>query len=90
MESKSLVPSAAHFLLEPLLTAEEVAEWLKVTKHRVWELARDCQLRVVILGDRQYRYTRSSVEEFIRNGGFDPNRRPVDQYLFRFKRSKDD
>lgn len=89
MDSKALVPTAAHVPLEPLLTAEEVAEWLKVSKHRVWELTRDGQLRVVILGERQYRYTRSSVAEFIERGGLDPNRRPVDPHLFRFKRSRD-
>lgn len=90
MASIDAVRIETHAPLDPVLTAEEVAEWLSVTKHRVWELTRAGQLQVVILGKRQYRYTRSAVEEFIRRGGLDPSRQSVNQHLFRFKESKND
>lgn len=42
--------------LKRLLTPRETAEFLSVSRQRVYELTRRGELPVVVLGGRQYRY----------------------------------
>lgn len=44
-----------------LLTADEVADALGVTKERVWQLTREGKLPAVRLGGRTYRYHPATV-----------------------------
>ena len=52
---------------EPLLTAEDVAERLKVSKDWVWDHSsrKSPHLPVIRLGDGALRFRTSSIEEFI-------------------------
>ena len=55
---------------EKLLTANEVSEFLQIDLQRVWSLTRKKLLPgIVILGERQYRYSKPAIERFIENGG---------------------
>lgn len=60
--------SAPDRMLEPLLTAEEVAAILKVRKGRVYELVRSGSLPAVHLG-RQVRFRRADLEAWLDRGG---------------------
>lgn len=49
-----------------ILVADEVAELLRVDRQRVYELTRTNKLPGVIkLGERQYRYSRQAIENFL-------------------------
>lgn len=63
---------AAH---EPnILTAQEVSEILQVRVDRVWELTRENRLPFAIkVGDRQYRYSKRGLEEYINDSGNQPS-----------------
>lgn len=52
-----------------LLTATEVAEILRVSKARVYELARQRVIPVLTLGERQIRFDRDALREWIAAGG---------------------
>ena len=52
-----------------LLTAAEVAEILRVSKARVYELARQRMLPALILGQRQLRFEEGALREWIAAGG---------------------
>lgn len=52
-----------------ILVAEEVAELLRVDKQRIYELVRTNQLPVIRLGERQYRFSRTAIENFLNDGG---------------------
>lgn len=52
-----------------ILVADEVAELLRVDKQRVYELTRRNLLPHIKLGDRQYRYSRESVQKWLEQGG---------------------
>ena len=54
---------------EKLLTASDVSEVLQIDLQRVYDLTRRKLLPVVVLGERQYRYSRQAIERFIENGG---------------------
>lgn len=53
---------------EPLMTADDVALWLKVPRLRVYELAREGRIPSVRLG-RTMRFSRPAVERFLAEGG---------------------
>jgi excisionase family DNA binding protein len=53
---------------EPLLSAEQVAEWLAVPRLRVYELGRLGEIPAVRIG-RTVRFARAAVEEWIAAGG---------------------
>lgn len=55
--------------LARLLTAKEVSEILQIDIQRVYELTRRNQLPCVRLGERQYRYSREQLENFVQHGG---------------------
>lgn len=52
-----------------LLVAAEAAELLRVSKQRMYELARNREVPTVRIGVRQYRFSRAALLEFIRSGG---------------------
>lgn len=54
---------------EKLLTANDVSEVLQIDLQRVYDLTRRKLLPVVVLGERQYRYSKQAIERFIENGG---------------------
>jgi excisionase family DNA binding protein len=55
--------------LDRLLTAKEVTEFLNIDLQRVYDLTRRKLLPTVVLGERQYRYSRQAIEKFIASGG---------------------
>lgn len=52
-----------------LLVAKEVALLLRVDVQRVYELTRTGQLPFILLGQRQYRWSRRVVERWLESGG---------------------
>lgn len=54
---------------EQILIADEVAELLRVDRQRVYELTRRNLLPHIKIGDRQYRYSRESVQKWLEQGG---------------------
>ncbi len=52
-----------------LLTVNEVSEILGLKPARVYELTRDKRLPFVLLGERQYRYSSTAIQNWIDNGG---------------------
>lgn len=55
---------------EELLVADELATLLRVEKYRIYELCRsDSTFPCILLGKRQYRFSRQAVERWIENGG---------------------
>ncbi|MEW6523647.1 MAG: helix-turn-helix domain-containing protein [Bacillota bacterium] len=52
-----------------LLTIQEVAEILRVTNSRAYEMARTGLLPGVVRLGRQIRVNKVALDEFIRNGG---------------------
>jgi excisionase family DNA binding protein len=52
-----------------ILIADEVAEILRVDRQRIYELVRTNQLPVIRLGERQYRFSRTAIENFLNGGG---------------------
>ena len=52
-----------------LLTAEEVADILRVSTYRVYELARRQLIPFVRLGERQLRFEEAKLLEWIQRGG---------------------
>ncbi len=55
--------------LEKLMTAKDITEVFGIELQRVYELTRRKLIPVVVLGDRQYRYSRQAIARFIENGG---------------------
>lgn len=51
--------------LKRLLTPRETAEFLSISKARVYELTRRGDLPVVVLGSRQYRYDARQLDQMI-------------------------
>jgi predicted site-specific integrase-resolvase len=55
--------------LEKLMTAKDITEVFGIELQRVYELTRRKLLPCVVLGERQYRYSRQAIERFIADGG---------------------
>lgn len=51
--------------LKRLLTPRETAEFLSVSRQRVYELTRRGELPVIVLGGRQYRYDLRELDQMI-------------------------
>lgn len=64
--------------MERLLLAEDVADILQVDKQRVYELVRTNQIPVVRLGERQYRFVRSTINAWLEEGGSQKEREAED------------
>lgn len=52
-----------------LLTASEVGKILKLKPARIYELTRERKLPHVVIGERQYRYSEKSINDWVENGG---------------------
>lgn len=52
-----------------ILVAEEVAELLRVDKQRIYELVRTRRIPVIRVGDRQYRFSRIAITQWLEQGG---------------------
>lgn len=52
-----------------LLIADEVAEWLRVDKQRIYELVRTKQIPFIKLGERQYRFETVAIKKWLSAGG---------------------
>jgi excisionase family DNA binding protein len=50
---------------DKLLKAKEVAELFRVDVQRIYQLTRENSIPFVKLGERQYRYSKRSLDEFI-------------------------
>ena len=52
-----------------ILVAAEVAKLLRVDKQRVYELVRRSSIPVIRVGERQYRFSKQAIEQWLENGG---------------------
>jgi excisionase family DNA binding protein len=52
-----------------ILKVEEVASLLRLDKQRVYELVRRKQIPVVRVGERQYRFSKRAIEDWLDSGG---------------------
>ena len=52
-----------------LLKVDEVATLLQVDRQRVYELVRTGMIPVIKLGERQYRFSKSAIDEWLDHGG---------------------
>ncbi|MGI9068553.1 MAG: helix-turn-helix transcriptional regulator [Pyrinomonadaceae bacterium] len=51
--------------LKRLLTPDETAEFLSISRARVYQLTREGSLPVIVLGGRQYRYDLHALDQMI-------------------------
>lgn len=56
-------------MVKPLMKVDEVAEILDVDRQRVCELVRTGMIPVIKLGERQYRFSKSAIDEWLGHGG---------------------
>ncbi len=54
--------------MDKLLTVEQVVDWLKLDRQRVYDLARQGIIPSVRLG-RQLRFSEQQISDFIESGG---------------------
>lgn len=52
-----------------ILVADEVAEFLRIDKQRVYELVRTNSIPFIRLGERQYRFSFEAVNRWLDDGG---------------------
>ncbi len=52
-----------------ILVAEEVADFLRIDKQRVYQMVREKSLPFILLGQRQYRFSKQAIESWLENGG---------------------
>ncbi len=52
-----------------ILVADEAARMLRVSKQRLYELSRTSQVPTILIGQRQYRYSKQALEKWLDNGG---------------------
>ncbi len=56
-----------------ILVADEVAEILRVDRQRVYEMVREKSLPFILLGQRQYRFSKQAIDVWLENGGNQSN-----------------
>jgi len=54
---------------QDILKADEAAELLRVSKQRIYELARTNKIPTIRIGERQFRFSRQALERWLENGG---------------------
>jgi excisionase family DNA binding protein len=54
---------------EQILVADEVAMLLRVDKQRIWEMVRTKKIPVIRLGERQYRFSKTAIDNWLLAGG---------------------
>ncbi len=52
-----------------ILVANEVAQKLRVDTQRIYEMCRTKSIPFILLGQRQYRFSKSAIEKWLENGG---------------------
>ncbi len=52
-----------------ILLAKEVARELRVDTQRIYEMCRTKSIPFILLGQRQYRFSKQSIEKWLENGG---------------------
>ncbi len=58
---------------QQILVADEVAEILRVDRQRVYEMVREKSLPFILLGQRQYRFSKQAIDVWLENGGNQSN-----------------
>ena len=62
-----------------ILIADEAAELLRVSKQRIYELARTNKIPTIRVGERQFRFSKQAIERWLENGGTLHNHKADDQ-----------
>jgi excisionase family DNA binding protein len=52
-----------------ILVADEVAEILRVDRQRIYQMVREKSLPFILLGQRQYRFSKQAIEAWLEKGG---------------------
>ncbi len=52
-----------------ILVANEVAQKLRVDTQRIYEMCRTKSIPFILLGQRQYRFSKSAIEKWLEDGG---------------------
>ncbi len=52
-----------------ILLAKELAEELRVDTQRVYEMCRTKSIPFILLGQRQYRFSKEAIEKWLTEGG---------------------
>lgn len=60
-------------MTEKLLKVDEVSAFLDLKPARVYELCREKRLPFILIGQRQYRFSRTALTNWIENGGNQEN-----------------
>ncbi len=56
-------------MTEKLLKVDEVSEFLDLKPARVYELCREKRLPFILIGQRQYRFSKTALLNWIEKGG---------------------
>lgn len=56
-------------MTEKLLKVNEVGELLDLKPARIYELCREKAIPFILIGQRQYRFSRTALHNWIENGG---------------------
>ena len=56
-------------MTEKLLKVDEVSEFLDLKPARVYELCREKRLPFILIGQRQYRFSKTALMNWIEQGG---------------------
>lgn len=59
-------------MTQKLMTVKEVGEILDLKPARIYELTRERKIPFVQIGERQYRYSQTAIENWIERGGNQP------------------
>ncbi len=52
-----------------ILVAKEVARELRVDTQRIYEMCRTKSIPFILLGQRQYRFSKNAIQKWLENGG---------------------
>ena len=56
-------------MTEKLLKVKDVAELLDLKPARVYEICREKSIPFILIGQRQYRFSKTALQNWIENGG---------------------
>lgn len=66
-------------MTEKLLKVDEVSEFLDLKPARVYELCREKRLPFILIGQRQYRFSKTALQMWIDNGGNQESPAQIDE-----------
>jgi excisionase family DNA binding protein len=52
-----------------ILVADEVAQLIRVDRQRVYSMVREKSIPFILLGQRQYRFSKQAIEKWLEEGG---------------------